>query len=288
MSTTPNMNLVLPDPTVTPGPEWAEELNTALEVVDSHDHTSSFGTKVPVAGLDINEDLSLASHRATDVYSSKMVNQPTALSGALNANSFHTVNGDAYFTNSGGTPVQLTEGNSVKASVIIPANPLMPSGTVIDFAGGTAPVGFFECDGSAVSRTTYSDLFAVLGVTYGVGDGTTTFNIPDARGRTIVAKGTYTDSVLGSVSRTLSQIMGAAAHVLTIAQMPTHTHIQTPHSHQITGVNSGSSLFGKYIDGSAADTQSSEATAAINQPEGGSTSHNIMQPSLVLTKMIKY
>jgi microcystin-dependent protein len=56
------------------------------------------------------------------------------------------------------------------------------SGMVVDFAGSTAPEGWLECDGSAVSRTTYADLFAAIGVIHGSGDGSTTFNLPDARG----------------------------------------------------------------------------------------------------------
>lgn len=53
-----------------------------------------------------------------------------------------------------------------------------PIGSVIAFAGSNAPVGYLMCDGSAVSRTTYADLFAVIGTTYGAGDGSTTFNLP--------------------------------------------------------------------------------------------------------------
>lgn len=60
-----------------------------------------------------------------------------------------------------------------------------PTGTVNSFAGATAPTGWLLCGGQAISRTTYSDLFAVVGTTYGVGDGSTTFNIPDLRGRAI-------------------------------------------------------------------------------------------------------
>lgn len=57
-----------------------------------------------------------------------------------------------------------------------------PAGSVIAFAGNQAPDGYFECDGQAVSRTTYSELFAAIGDTYGSGDTTTTFNVPDLRG----------------------------------------------------------------------------------------------------------
>lgn len=59
---------------------------------------------------------------------------------------------------------------------------LNPTGAVIMFVGTTAPSGYLMCDGSAVSRTTYSNLFGVISTAYGVGDGTTTFNLPDARG----------------------------------------------------------------------------------------------------------
>ena len=55
----------------------------------------------------------------------------------------------------------------------------MNTGSLMPFAGSTIPTGWLNCDGSAVSRTTYADLFAVIGTTYGAGDGSTTFNIPN-------------------------------------------------------------------------------------------------------------
>lgn len=57
-----------------------------------------------------------------------------------------------------------------------------PAGTISPFAGGTAPDGWMVCDGSAVSRTTYSDLFSTISTTFGTGNGSSTFNIPDLRG----------------------------------------------------------------------------------------------------------
>lgn len=59
----------------------------------------------------------------------------------------------------------------------------LPAGSMVDFAGTTAPSGWLMCDGSAVSRTVYASLFSALGTAYGVGDGSTTFNLPDYRGR---------------------------------------------------------------------------------------------------------
>lgn len=74
-------------------------------------------------------------------------------------------------------------GNKRKSTRRLSVNPLyMPTGSVQEFAGGTAPDGFLMCDGAVVSRTTYAALFAVIGETYGAGDGSTTFKLPDLRG----------------------------------------------------------------------------------------------------------
>jgi microcystin-dependent protein len=60
---------------------------------------------------------------------------------------------------------------------------VMPTGVVLPFAGTAAPTGWLACDGTAISRTTYASLFAAVSTSYGVGDGSTTFNLPDFRGR---------------------------------------------------------------------------------------------------------
>ena len=85
----------------------------------------------------------------------------------------------------------------------------IPSGMLAPFAGATAPTGWFLCDGQAVSRSTYANLFAVIGTTYGAGDGTassgTTFNVPDLRGRTIAGQ----DDMGGSAASRLTGDNGA-------------------------------------------------------------------------------
>lgn len=82
------------------------------------------------------------------------------------------------------TATTQTQGdNSTKLATTAYVDGVLPSGAVLPFAIATAPTGWLECDGSAVSRTTYADLFTAIGVTYGSGDGSTTFNVPDIRGR---------------------------------------------------------------------------------------------------------
>src|SRR5690606_28135610 len=67
---------------------------------------------------------------------------------------------------------------------------IIPAGMIAPFGGSSIPDKWLECDGSAVSRSTYSSLFAAIGTTWGVGDGETTFNVPDLRGRTLIGAGT--------------------------------------------------------------------------------------------------
>ena len=64
----------------------------------------------------------------------------------------------------------------------------MPTGSVIPFGGSSAPSGFLLCYGQAVSRTTYATLFGVISTTYGTGDGSSTFNLPDLRGRVVAGQ----------------------------------------------------------------------------------------------------
>lgn len=65
---------------------------------------------------------------------------------------------------------------------------LMPIGSIVAYAGSSAPTGWVLCDGTAISRTTYATLFAAISTNFGVGDGSSTFNVPDLRGRVIVGK----------------------------------------------------------------------------------------------------
>lgn len=91
----------------------------------------------------------------------------------------------------------------------------MPPGALMPYAGSSAPTGFLLCQGQNVSRTTYAALFAVIGTTYGVGDGSSTFTLPDLRGRTVAgldpgaATGRLTSGGAGINSATLGAAGGA-------------------------------------------------------------------------------
>lgn len=87
-----------------------------------------------------------------------------------------------------------------------------PTGVILPWSQATAPNGFLKCDGTAVSRTTYKDLFAVIGTTYGVGDGSTTFNLPDLTSRLPVQANTSTNvGQVGGVNRVAPTIQNNQA-----------------------------------------------------------------------------
>lgn len=95
-------------------------------------------------------------------------------------------------------------------------------GSIYMYAGSTAPSGFLICDGSAVSRTTYADLYSEIGNTYGPGDGSSTFNLPDLTGRVIVGV---------SLSHSLGDTGGEETHVLMTSEIPAHNHSIEAHGH---------------------------------------------------------
>lgn len=197
----------------------------------------------------------------------------------------------------------------------------VPSGVVSPYAGSSAPTGWLLCDGSAVSRTTYADLFAVIGTTYGPGDGSTTFNLPDLRGRVPVALDNMggTDAGRLSVPNTLGGSGGSQTHTLTGAEMPGHAHgsgtLQTSsvaaHTHGPTSglsfVLGDAATSHRYTNADANnidhsplgpwDLALSSATASAgghSHTVTGSTSfagedgaHNNMQPYLLLNYIIK-
>jgi len=101
----------------------------------------------------------------------------------------------------------------------------IPVGAVFYFAANSAPTGYLTCDGSAISRTTYADLFAVVSTTFGIGDGSTTFNLPDLRGEFIrgfdAGKGTDSGRTFGS---TQGQATAAPTAPFTTSAAANHTH----------------------------------------------------------------
>lgn len=159
---------------------------------------------------------------------------------------------------------------------------LLPTGLVSPFAGSSAPVGWLLCDGAAVDREAYAVLFGVIGTTYGPGDGSTSFNLPDLRGRVAAGRddmgGTAANRLTaGSAAALNGSALGAAGgnqqHQLTVAELASHNH-------SVVRSNTASSSSGAY--------EISDGGLTVNTGfTGGDQPHNNVQPTLILNYIIK-
>jgi microcystin-dependent protein len=199
------------------------------------------------------------------------------------------------FTGSPLTPTQSPSSNNTTIASTayvdagIAAITTVPTGTVLPYAGSTtAPTGFLMANGQAVSRSTYSALFAVTSTTFGVGDGSTTFNVPDLRGRAVfgddsmgstAANRLGSNSSTGGISGTASRgtAGGAQNHTLITAEMPAHTHSVPA---QIVG--------GSDIGGSGAYLAAGLINNGTSTSTGGGGAHNNTPPALVMNFIIKH
>ena len=164
------------------------------------------------------------------------------------------------------------------------------TGVVQLFAGSTAPSGWLICNGQAVSRTTYAALYAVIGTTYGAGDGSTTFNLPDLQGRVPIGASSF--HAIGTSG-------GAEEHTLTIEELPSHTHTldditvtsDGAHTHTVTTYTGAfdygnkNSAGGKFTIPSAG-SHTHEIIGSTSST-GSGLAHNNMQPYITLNYIIR-
>lgn len=194
----------------------------------------------------------------------------------------------------GSTTLAVNAGESVliyctgTAWVTIGKSSGVPSGSITGYGGTSAPSGWLLCDGSAISRTTYASLFSAIGTTFGVGDGSSTFNIPDARGRVIAgqddmggsAASRLTTAGSGVDGATLGAAGGAQNVTLSAAEsgLPSHSHTVA----YVTGADTGAS--GLTYGGTATATSMSTGAAGGS---AASSAHTNVQPTLVANYIIK-
>ena len=160
---------------------------------------------------------------------------------------------------------------------------LMPTGSIMPYAGASpAPTGYLLCNDTPISRTTYSALFDLIGTTYGSGDGSTTFNIPDLRGRVIAGQddmgGASANRLTGQTGGVDGDVLGgtggAETHTLSIAEMPAHTHDQSLRANAA-------------ITGGGNPGVDQGITTIQTGSTGGGGAHNNVQPTMILNYIIK-
>lgn len=161
---------------------------------------------------------------------------------------------------------------------------LVPVGAVLAYGSSNAPKGWLSCAGQAVSRELYADLFSVVGTTYGSGDGSTTFNVPNLLGRVIVGQG----SGVGLTSRSMGATGGAETHTLTTNEMPSHSHTSNAVGTTVGLITADGSSTAITGDSSPVEPNIFAAPVALSIDNTGSGgAHNNMQPFAVLNYIIK-
>jgi microcystin-dependent protein len=147
----------------------------------------------------------------------------------------------------------------------------LPAGMVMYFANSTVPQGWFQCNGAAISRTNYPELFSAIGTVYGTGDGTTTFNLPDLRGQFVrgwASASTTSASVTGSIATTTLTVSAVGSGLIQIGDVLSGSGVtaNTRILNQLTGATGG---IGTYTVDTSQTVSSTTIIATV--PDAGRT-----------------
>jgi microcystin-dependent protein len=173
-------------------------------------------------------------------------------------------------------------------AVLAEANPIGVLKPWAGASGNPIPIGWLLCDGRAVNRAQYQQLFATIGTTYGVGDGSTTFNLPDLRGRTPFGQdAAQTEfATIGQTGGTKTMSSGdLAVHAHTISD-PQHNHVNAGHSHVVnshahgggTGIHAHNVI--SKVSTAGAHTHNAGTSQFSSEPSGGSFTNDAVTNSV--------
>ena len=226
-------------------------------------------------------------------FSTLAVTGAVTVSGAAKFSSTVTVSGAATFSSTVTVVGAAVFKSNVSIGGTLTGGGAIPSGTLLPYAGATAPTGYLLSFGQAISRSTYADLFSAISTTYGVGDGSSTFNVPDLRGRAVAGQddmgGTsanrLTDQTGGVNGDTLGGSGGSETHTLTTAQLAAHTHGAGTYEIQTGGDAAQQSDNGAVFRNTP--LQNSTAVTGDSGSTGSGSAHNNVQPTFILNYIIK-
>ena len=168
----------------------------------------------------------------------------------------------------------------------------IPTATIVPWSSSSVPTGFLECNGAAVSRSTYSALFAIVGTTYGAGDGASTFNLPDLQDNVAMGKsGTKALASTGGANTVAStgNVGGSTANAtLSTAQLASHSH---NYPTAAAGTFGGGSLAGSNSNSTGSGGTSNTGSGTGHQHNMSATfsgdSTSVVQPYLTIIYIIK-
>jgi len=212
--------------------------------------------------------------------------------GAATFQSTVTVSGNATFTGNVTIKGDVHVSSKVCASAFygdgVNISGLLPPGVIVPYGVTAAPTGFLLCNGQAVSRTTYSSLFAVVSALYGEGNGSSTFNVPDLRGRFLAGWDAGTD-VLTSISGPANSMIVAASIAntggvqivsLSASNIPSHTHTYAGYTQVYQDGQAHSGFYTPRLDGVGVCVLDSGSY-------GDSGGHTNIPPAMILNFIIK-
>lgn len=254
--------------------------------------SGAFGSTVTVSGAGtFKGNVSVSGN--IDTAGNVSVGGTQTFTGAATFLSTVTVKGDVHVSSKVCASAFYGDGANLTGIVA------MPTGAVVPFGGSSAPTGFLLCYGQAISRTTYATLFGVINTTYGTGDGSTTFNLPDLRGRVVAGKddmgtGGSADRLTGQTGGvdgdTLGASGGAETHTLTEAELASHSHgAALPYNYEELGATR------RYLTDiqTEVDTTfqgyktSTDGGDLLISNTGSDSAHNNVQPTFILNYIIK-
>ena len=187
----------------------------------------------------------------------------------LKVNKISPRSGTSVTLGDSGDTITIPSGATLAISGTVTGITSILTGSIIMYGSGSIPTGYLECNAQAVSRSTYADLFAVIGTTFGVGDGSTTFNVPDLR-----------DNFPVGVSGTKALGTKAGSNTATLAE----TNLAS-HSHGV----SGSNYTAAQVNTTSVQPRQSAYNFSINVIDntGSGTAFNTFPPYIALTFIIK-
>ncbi len=212
---TPFMSLTLPTVSITIGPTWATQLNAALTLIDSHQHTPGTGQLVPTTGLNINADLTFSNFNATTLRTTRYFNQSAPLALPTDINCLFVSGGELWFNNQAGVPLQLTSNGSLSVGSIGGITGLGGTSAALNYTSGTGTFVFTQNPSQAANIDAGN---VIIHNPIGTGNPGVTLSVGALSGSYVL---TLASALPGSTSFLTSTATGQLGYIATLGTLTT-------------------------------------------------------------------